>query len=186
MRSLAKIESIVRRLLEEQGIDEPAVSVETIAKSKNAKVQYEQFDDGVSGALYRSDSIVVIGVNKNHPRNRQRFTLAHEVAHLLLHKEELFVDHHYVGVPSTDAASATMRRLFRDTASSQAINPNEIEANRFAAALLMPRHFLDQSLSSFRGPLGEEVIGALAKEYQVSQQAMLFRLMNLGAPVDPA
>ena len=70
--------------------------------------------------------------------------------------------------------------------SSQAIDPHEIEANRFAAALLMPRHFLDRSLSRFCGPIVESDVDVLAQEYQVSTQAMLFRLLKLGVPLDPA
>ena len=55
----------------------------------------------------------VLGVNDWHADVRQRFTVAHELGHLKLHHDELFVD----GV------------LKRDDQSSLAIRPHEIEAN---------------------------------------------------------
>jgi len=74
--------------------------------------------------------------------------------------------------------------LLRDQVSAQATDPKEIEANRFAAALLMPSSFLKASLRSYQAPLKQEDIEALAGKYEVSFQAMAFRLANLGVPID--
>jgi len=60
-----------------------------------------------------------------------------------------------------------------------ATDPKEIDANQFAAELLMPKSFL---LSDFSGMKGdqEDIVVRLAKRYKVSRQAMEYRLANLG------
>ncbi len=68
-----------------------------------------------------------IGYNSAHARVRQRFTIAHELAHYVLHarrsgKAQLFIDN-----------QVTYRR---DDQSSAGVNPEEIEANQLGAALL--------------------------------------------------
>ena len=71
--------------------------------------------------------------------------------------------------------------VLRDSASSQATDPKEIEANQFAAELLMPEHMLKQDMSEFLSDFENEAgLEKLANLYQVSTQAMAFRLANLG------
>jgi Zn-dependent peptidase ImmA (M78 family) len=50
---------------------------------------------------------------------------------------------------------------------------NEREANNFAAELLMPEERLVHEAA-------EHSLARLAKRYEVSQEAMSFRLLNLG------
>jgi Zn-dependent peptidase ImmA (M78 family) len=159
-------------LLEKQGISAPPVPVGEIAKKLGVDVRYEPFDGGLSGALYRADDgNPVLGVNNWHAEVRQRFTIAHELGHLLLHPDELFVD----GV------------LKRDDDSSLAIRSPEIEANAFAAELLMPRKFvlaeLNKTLATNATPDPKRLIEHLASLFDVSEQAMQFKLMNLGLTV---
>jgi hypothetical protein len=70
----------------------------------------------------------------------------------------------------------------RDHRSSLATDREEIEANRFAAALLMPPDFVEaQVLRVMKRGLGEiATIDALARKFGVSPQAMEIRLTNLG------
>jgi len=61
----------------------------------------------------------------------------------------------------------------------------EIEANAFAACLLMPRDFITADLKRYTDFRGELVLdeGArqlLARKYMVSDIAMTYRLINLG------
>src|ERR1700682_2412709 len=80
-------------LIDEAGVSRPPVPVEKIATSLGAQVTYEAFDGDVSGMLYREADRTLIGVNSTHVATRQRFTLAHEIAHLLLHKgRPVFID----------------------------------------------------------------------------------------------
>jgi Zn-dependent peptidase ImmA (M78 family) len=130
----------------------------------------EPFDGEVSGLIYRQKAErPVIGVNSLHSLTRQRFTIAHELAHLVLHKdEELHVDEQY-----------PIR--FRDKTSSKAVDRTEIEANQFAAELLMPYDFLVAEINQLRdGISADEGIRLLAEKFIVSEQAMTFRLSGLG------
>jgi Zn-dependent peptidase ImmA (M78 family) len=68
----------------------------------------------------------------------------------------------------------------RDENSSLAIDVSEIEANRFAAELLIPYDFIMADLADYSIDIEEErLIEGLAKKYAVSAQAMTFRLNNL-------
>ena len=72
--------------------------------------------------------------------------------------------------------------LMRDSLSATGISRIEIEANLFAAEILMPRHLLTEALSN--EPLDideEETVNALARSFRVSPAAMRFRLGNLFA-----
>jgi Zn-dependent peptidase ImmA (M78 family) len=173
----AQIESRVRQLLREQGIQAPPVPTNKIAASLGAVVRKEPFvgEVDVSGALDRSGAMPVIGVNSNHHPVRQRFTIAHEIGHLLLHAAPLHIDPaHQVGViPNVGPESG---RLLRKSSTDY----RETEANRFAAALLMPQEFLTVDLTKAVLPLAPSEIARLARRYDVSQQAMTFRLLNLG------
>lgn len=169
---MSKAELEATRLLAEtgQGTDLP-VDIEAIARHLRAQIVEERLDRSVSGMLYRDDDHIVIGVNASHPEQRRRFTIAHELGHLVLHKgRPLVVDH--------------VRVNFRDANSSAATDFEEIQANAFAAELLMPR---DQVLATARQALeratpGTEatVVRDLAAGFEVSEQAMDYRLMNLG------
>jgi Zn-dependent peptidase ImmA (M78 family) len=73
----------------------------------------------------------------------------------------------------------------RDGRSSEASVTEEIEANSFAANLLMPKRFIVEDLefqlaSRSDGELPRDQLTALARKYQVSETAMTFRLINLG------
>lgn len=166
------IRTVVTRLLKAYSVETPPVQVGQIALAIGIRVQYEPAEDELSGFLLRdlSRQQAIIGVNDNHPDNRQRFTIAHELGHFLLHEQEkLHIDRRF-----------QINR--RDESSSQGKSEEEKEANLFAAELLMPVHFLQQDLATV-GALdleSDDTIANLAKKYKVSVQAMTFRLAYLG------
>ena len=163
------IQQTVSTLLEEAGISEPGFDVKHIAKNQGAIVVEEPNENDFSGFLFRSsDSAPIIGVNSNHAPTRKRFTIAHELGHLLLHPKS--------GV-HVDQAIVQMR----DARASAGVDEDEMEANRFAAELLMPRNFLEADLEAL-GPIyadDERAIASLARKYRVSPQAMAIRLSTL-------
>ena len=64
--------------------------------------------------------------------------------------------------------------------SSTAADVEEIESNAFATAVSMPESFLRKDMEDLVFDVDDEVqVKALAKRYQVSQQAMTLRLVNL-------
>lgn len=160
-------------LLQELGVEKPPVPVERIAKRLKAEVRYEPFDGELSGMLIREGNRVIIGVNASHPKTRQRFTIAHELGHMRLHDERLPVH--------VDRAFPVRRR---DATSSQAVDVDEMEANGFAAELLMPAAMLERDLEG-KDPDYEddELTRRLANRYKVSLQAMAIRLATL-SPYD--
>jgi Zn-dependent peptidase ImmA (M78 family) len=116
---------------------------------------------------------IVIGANKSHHPHRQRFTIAHELGHFLLHKGETV---------HVDEGRGALATNLRDSESSKGEDNEEKEANLFAAELLMPAKFLKKDLEgkSFDLLADTTLLDGLAKKYQVSTQALTFRLANLG------
>jgi Zn-dependent peptidase ImmA (M78 family) len=163
-----RIAQEAKKLLRQCSIHKPPVKVEVIAKHLGAVLRYEPFDDEISGVLYRDKRSIIIGVSSLHHPNRQRFTIAHEIGHLVLHEMEVHVDKGY-------------RVALRNSTSSQAVDANEIDANRFAAELLMPAHFLEDDVRLFLHDVEDDgELRELARKYRVSTQAMAYRLGNLG------
>jgi Zn-dependent peptidase ImmA (M78 family) len=149
---------------------EPPVVVEAIARKYNLHIRYQPLQSDLSGFLYHDEQQAVIGINSSHPKVRQRFTIAHELGHFILHQNDpLHVDR-------------AVQAKFRSTLSKQGIDVDEIEANLFAAELLMPRDLLALDLSHVKAVdiLDEDTFIQLAHSYQVSVQALLLRLVNLG------
>ena len=92
--------------------------------------------------------------------DRQRYSIAHEIAHLLLHEEDLLINHpHYY------------RRHF---------DQREIDAESFAAELLMPHDLIRDSVAGLKkkDPV-EEAAFLLSCMYQVSFSAISKRLYEL-------
>ena len=112
---------------------------------------------------------LVIGINRDQAAVRQRFTVAHELGHLLLHEHSrVYVDRGF-------------RVRLRSGLSSDETDRDEMEANRFAAELLMPIEFLQADLEEQEFDLAaDDQFRALAKRYGVSTQALAIRLNGLG------
>lgn len=174
MRSRREIEKLVSQILRKLEINAPPVPVEEIAVAQGLPVIESPFASDVSGALIRTDGLAGIAVNGTQHPNRKRFTIAHELGHYLLEHEG-----------EGDHLDWKFTVLRRDGNSSEANDTQEMEANFFAASLLMPRDCLRRDLSlraSFNGEaeLQQDDILVLAKKYQVSEKAMSYRLINLG------
>jgi Zn-dependent peptidase ImmA (M78 family) len=166
-------EASAQRLLDELKITTVPVPVEKIPKMLGALLRYSPLDDELSGMAFVKDGTPIIGVNALHHPNRQRFTIAHEIAHLYLHKE------HITGTVHVDKGFP-VSVLKRDAASAAGTERLEIQANQFAAALLMPRKVLDQVLSETRIDIDDEAaLESCAKKFKVSKATLEFRIRNL-------
>lgn len=178
MKSRTEIEQQVTLLLSKHGVSGPPIPVREIAVAEGLHVLESSIRGDVSGALVRTNGVAAIAVNVNHHSNRQRFTIGHELAHYLLNHEG--EQEHF------DWQFTVLRR---DEKSSEATDTREIEANFFAANLLMPKEFLRKDvaqLARFNGEpdLGEDDIRSLARRYEVSRLAMTYRLVSLSL-IDP-
>jgi Zn-dependent peptidase ImmA (M78 family) len=70
----------------------------------------------------------------------------------------------------------------RGPRASEGLDPKEIEANQFAASLLLPVKLVQRRVKELvgDGPLLDYHVTQLAKEFAVSEQAMTIRLTTLG------
>ncbi len=138
------------------------VKVAGMARALGIEVRSATLKPRISGQIQpsaTSESGFRIRVNRHEPSVRQRFTIAHEIAHFLLHRE-------FIG----DGLEDTI--LYRSTLSDK----REAEANRLAADLIMPRELVVQSLREIGGVATLEAASALAAKFEVSEVAMKIRL----------
>ena len=160
-----------KKVLAQLGIKTSPAPVEKIAKALGAQVRFAPFDDELSGMIHIKDGVPIIGVNSLHHPNRQRFTIAHELGHLQLHREIITSRVHVdKGFPA----------LMRDTNSATGTEKIEIEANQFAAELLMPRTMVEQALAGKQFDIENDApLEELAKKFRVSKQALEFRIRSI-------
>lgn len=147
---------------------QPPVQLEPIMDALDAELRILDLASDISGILYREGDRRVIIVNSGHGSERQRFTIAHEIGHLVLHKPtDVHVDH-------------GLKINLRSPVSALAEDADEIEANAFAANLLMPAAWLRTEQAAKAIDVEDETeIDRLAKLYDVSRAAMLVRLATL-------
>ena len=161
-------QKLARELLIKEGIENAPVPVEKLAKALGAQIRFSPLDDELSGMIFIKDGIPIIGVNSLHHPNRQRFTIAHEIGHLVMHKDHLSNEVH---------VDKQFRVLMRDGDASNGTNLIEIEANRFAAELLMPEFLLAKLITSNTFDIDDEApLDSLAKKFRVSKQTLEFRM----------
>ncbi|PSU42135.1 hypothetical protein C9J12_29200 [Photobacterium frigidiphilum] len=138
------------------------IKIGAIAKEFGIVVKRSTLKPGISGVIKESDGVVLVKISRHDSVERQRFTLAHEIAHFLLHKDKI-----------GDGIEDTM--LFRSSLS----NTLEAEANRLAADLVMPFSLID--LAQFPEKTRLEVkIETIAKISELSIPAIEVRLGKKG------
>ena len=161
-----------QQLLVRFGVQSAPTPVERIAKALGAQVRFSPFDDELSGMIYIKDNVPIIGVNSLHHPNRQRFTIGHELGHLQLHREMITSEVH---------VDKDFPALMRDAKTATGTEQIEIEANKFAAELLMPRALIEQALAGKQFDIDDDgPIEELAKKFRVSKQALEYRIRNRG------
>lgn len=167
-----KIIDTARDLLNKCNAYKLPVDLNMVTDHLNIKVIKDSFDDDVSGLLVIKNGKVAIGINRDHGDNRRRFTIAHEIGHYLLHhkkeeQEEVFVDRKWA--------------YFRDKKSHKGIDKKEIEANNFAAELIMPAELLINYVKENDIDLFDDfAIYDLSQYLEVSEEALTIRLIKLG------
>lgn len=135
------------------------IPVGAIAKKLGIIVKKSTLPAGISGEIKEEDNVCIIRVNRHDVKARQRFTLAHEIAHFLLHK-------HLLRDGITDDI------LYRSN-QSDAI---EAQANRLAADLIMPTSLVNQAMNLYQDKKDEQKYELIAKEAEVSTVALKIRL----------
>jgi Zn-dependent peptidase ImmA (M78 family) len=145
------------------------IDVHQVARDLGLVVIEQELEEHISGLLVIKDGQGTIAVNKAHHLNRQRFSIAHEIAHYLLH------------APGSGVFIDATPVFFRDTISHEGRSLEEIAANTFAAELLMPHPKLLEILH--QEPLDafdDNALRRVAGIFGVSAQALTIRLTRLG------
>ena len=143
------------RLLDASEIREPAVPDSVVASLPRVAVERVSRIP-VSGSVRWSKGLWVIALNRHEPRVRQRFSLAHELKHVL-------------DAPFGDVLYPGWRGMSTHQRAEQV-------ANHFAACLLMPKAWVRRAYFN-RGMVS---LPGLAGCFEVSQAAMRYRLESLG------
>lgn len=158
----------VKKLLMQNDITHPPIDIFKIIESCGVKYTKSELPDDISGVFDNRDkNSPYIIVNEDQHPNRQRFSAAHELGHFILHsKQGMHVDR---------------KSFYRNSKSSEGLYHIEIEANRFAAEILMPTKMIKKDLMKFEDFLDTEddMISELAKKYKVSATAMSFKIQSV-------
>lgn len=156
---LVSVNDILKKA-EESGlyIDNSLNIKELILSFEDIEIKYDAMDIAKSGSLSCIDGKWIMCINSSHNPKRQRFTMAHELGHYILHKGKNieFVD----------------TTFFR----SDEMDSIEYNANEFASRLLMPEDKLRKLIDEDR----IKNIGELASIFDVSSAAMKYRVISLG------
>lgn len=161
-REYKRIEGREREVLETYTTEYP-VKLGQLAKDLGISIKVSSMSTGISGQIMKEGNSYSIRVNRHEARERQRFTIAHELAHFFLHKA--IIDSSPDGI--------------RDNVLYRSGEPERIEyeANRLAADIVMPMPLVEQILrEDFNGVVTEATIESLAARFQVSKAAMEIRL----------
>ena len=146
-----------------------SVDIKAIIKAHGIEIDSVVLPDSISGLIHidEKDNARIV-INAEHHRNRQRFTMAHELGHYVLHRNKgIHID---------------KKSFSRNALSQSGLDLIEVQANQFAAELLMPRELIEKDLIGKEDliDLEEDIICKLAKRLKVSTAAMSIRLQSLG------
>lgn len=154
------------------------IDVLAIASTCDIPVEYTSSEHS-GWSINQDNSERKIVINKFEPEYRQRFTIAHEIGHIILnHQGKSYRTN------KLEEYSDTIARM------------NEIAANNFAAQLIMPEKLVKQSLRDSIDELGysleqdfsereiTRIISFSASQLNVSAQALSYRVDNLELFID--
>ena len=166
-RTKSSIEESAEITLHQHGLYSIPVDPVVLANRLGIKVNNAKFSEpSLAAMLAKRGSSVWILLDESGSPARKRFSIAHELGHHFLHLE------------SDGEIVDRNADLFRisEYATSE-ITPErrrEIEANQFAAALLMPEQLVREVWPDYSS------VSEMAKLFQVSEESMGYRVASLG------
>lgn len=161
--ALNKAQNAANELLSSLGWSQPGdLSLNEIALALNAFVKESDLKGSDGRIVMNNDNAIITIDSKIMHKQRKRFILAHEIGHLILHRD--------------------ISKLFSDT--DKTLNEwyvkgkHEIEANQFASELLMPTDLFKITVQGKGMSLG--LIREAANYFGTSQTATLLKYKDLG------
>lgn len=156
---LADLDSIRKKANDGGYVDGYRLDVEKFIKENfnDIRVEKTALASDVSGKLEYNDGFWVMTVNSQHPKVRQRYTLGHELGHYLNHRDSV--------------------KSFEDTVYFRSKQKSSMEymADQFAARLLIPENDINKLVGE-----GVKTVKEMADKFEVSLEAMKYRLEELG------
>jgi len=141
-----------RKLLKDMKINQAPTTIKDVVnhikKTSDLSVYPWAFGDNTDGIQITHGESATIGYNQNQHRHRQRFTVAHEIGHFVM--------------------GHTNKNSTFDLNSKK---PEEIEANQFAAELLIPLALLNKELKN-----GNKDVEKIAEVFDVSEESVWWKL----------
>lgn len=129
---------------------DPVHNITQLLEDQKIKVieiaEEENLFDGMAALI--DDKYAVIVINENFPIERKRFTLLHELGHLIL------------TLPNVDS------------------NEEEKYCNRFASEFLFPKSDVIKEFGTKRNSISVEELIETQKKYGISIQAIIYRLLD--------
>lgn len=142
------LRKLVNKLLSKAKIYTPPINLNNLIRA-NSEIKVKGDDLGKADGASVGKNLILF--NNKQVVVRQRFTVAHELGHIIL-------GHNTNGSPKT--------------INTQSRDPNEVMANRFAAELLIPEKFLRNET------LAQLSVSELAAKYWVSKETMVYRIKD--------
>src|SRR5436309_1244112 len=151
-----------KRLLQELGITDPEdLDVEAIAQYCDATIVYEKLT-GSEARIIGNGNKAIITINKDSPRQRQRFSAGHELGHWMR-------DRGKIALSCTDRIYQT---VWDDDSPEQ-------RANRYAVELLLPDAMFQPRTTG--RPLTFATVRSLCGLFDTSMTATAIRLVDLSS-----
>ena len=156
-----------RQFIQDAGIDSVPVDIERYAAAANAKIKVlHDLANDESGQTFPLGGKNIITVNGNHREERQRFTVLHEIAHVVL---ELPSQHHGANITTRDLISYGRRPK------------EEMLCDVFAAECLLPYDLFKKDIGDL--DISLDALKALAEQYKASVTSTGSRFaVNCDAP----
>lgn len=163
---MLEIEHKALAVLNQHGVTSAPIDPVLMARHVGIQVHQATFTDRrISGAISKRGDQTRIFVNGFDSPARKRFTIAHELGHYFLHmldQDAEIIDLDIDLYRASEITGDSQRRAM------------EVEANRFAAALLMPSHLVRSEWEA------QPSVSAMAQQFHVSFEAMAYRVDTLG------
>lgn len=152
--------SAPERLLWSNGVTEPGhIELEALANLHGAMVFYRPLE-GCEARLVVNGDRGAISINSTSTEGRQRFSLAHELAHWICDRK-------------TGSFLCAKDDIGPQNAVARSV---EADANSFASQLILPSYLVDPRIQS--KPVTLDIAGELAKDFNASLTAAAIKLVN--------
>lgn len=159
--SFIKVKKLAQRVIKKYSLA-PPIDIKEVLE-RYAKCVEDALPNNADAICIINISRPLVILNRFNPVNRKRFTLAHELGHIIIPWHSGMISCH--------------------TEDDEDINENsyqlmEAEANKFAAEILMPTEWLKNMILKYEKNGLEELIYKISLEAQVSLSAAFYSLLE--------